>query len=707
MRLLSTALLTLATAVAPAQAAEFAFEDVLAQLETLMDLGRWGQAKRQLLAELERRAGEVGVVAHLVEVQEILLRCSFGAAHGPKQPAEVVAGELLDYEPGRGEIHLRYRPREDSAPADFFESGPDEEFWLHPLEWNGPFSIRLSGSSLDETVGVIACTDGTSVYVVLADSYLGLVRGREGEEGEFVGEPIAIDASAPWLLEVRVDTHTLEVFFGGERLIATDKPDDLFGHCGLTSFAGIDSIELEGKAELSWIQSKIDDVNAWARIEYEKTYDPKADLPPWLRPFDLSVAPGEEPDPELELFAGFGDAPQGVIDRARTLVEKQDWSAGLEFADALSEEQVGPRLKAWMRGLFLLRLGRKPEALAALEASLAMDRGDLATRRAHAQLLWEERDHATALSVSQALIADFPDHPGPYEDLAGALLLDARKQDVVALLARAAAAGVRSGELQAIERVLVRARRGPAWSHVHEYSSRHYVVRSDISRELCLEAARELDGAHRMFEMRLGRIESQGDELLPVYLFSGQGTYLLYAREVSGALPVHTAGVYSPALQQLLIWNLPRRAEMLRTVRHEGFHQFLDRRVGSAPVWLNEGLAEYFSFSRLERGRWAHGDRVEHHLAALRRPGFEWTPLEELLRLEPEEFYAGKGDRYAEAWHWVHFLESSGVQNGRRMRTLVDALANGTGESDALEFAFPAGERAELDRERRAHLLEP
>jgi hypothetical protein len=284
------------------------------------------------------------------------------------------------------------------------------------------------------------------------------------------------------------------------------------------------------------------------------------------------------------------------------------------------------------------------------------------------------------------------------------LLLSGRRDEATGVLRGAAQSGIRSSGLQSMERLLVRARRGPAWSHTYEYGSRHYVVRSDLSRELCLLAAQELDGAHRMFETRLGRIETPIGERLPVYLFSGQGTYLLYTRDLGGGLPVHTAGMYSPILGQLLIWNLPQREEMLRTVRHEGFHQFLDRRAGGAPIWLNEGMAEYLSHSRFERGRWAHGARVEDHLAVLRRPAFQWTPLEDLLRLEPETFYE-EGERYyAESWHWVHFLENSGIQNGRRIRALVEALAAGAGERSALETVFPASELPELDRARRAHL---
>ena len=45
-------------------------------------------------------------------------------------------------------------------------------------------------------------------------------------------------------------------------------------------------------------------------------------------------------------------------------------------------------------------------------------------------------------------------------------------------------------------------------------------------------------------------------------------------------------------VKQLLIWNVPERESMLSTIRHEGFHQSLDRISGEAPDWLHEGMAE-------------------------------------------------------------------------------------------------------------------
>ena len=53
---------------------------------------------------------------------------------------------------------------------------------------------------------------------------------------------------------------------------------------------------------------------------------------------------------------------------------------------------------------------------------------------------------------------------------------------------------------------------------------------------------------------------------------------------------------------------------MLQTVRHEGFHQYLDRLVSNPPVWFNEGLAEYFEMrDARERESWRRRERHPRH----------------------------------------------------------------------------------------------
>ncbi len=85
-------------------------------------------------------------------------------------------------------------------------------------------------------------------------------------------------------------------------------------------------------------------------------------------------------------------------------------------------------------------------------------------------------------------------------------------------------------------------------------------------------------------------------------------------------------------------------------LRHEVAHAYLHSAVPHIPLWLDEGLAEYYECHPARRGL----NHVQlERLAELLRSG--WQP--DLVRLEalipPQQM---NRDQYAEAWAWVYFL---------------------------------------------------
>lgn len=86
-------------------------------------------------------------------------------------------------------------------------------------------------------------------------------------------------------------------------------------------------------------------------------------------------------------------------------------------------------------------------------------------------------------------------------------------------------------------------------------------------------------------------------------------------------------------------------------LRHEVAHGYLHATVPNLPLWLDEGLAEYFEVPSANRGL------NRPHLQQLVASGeqSEWQP--DLKRLESKKTAAELSQHdYAEAWAWVHFL---------------------------------------------------
>lgn len=89
-------------------------------------------------------------------------------------------------------------------------------------------------------------------------------------------------------------------------------------------------------------------------------------------------------------------------------------------------------------------------------------------------------------------------------------------------------------------------------------------------------------------------------------------------------------------------------------LRHEVSHGYLHAAVPTLPLWLDEGLAEYF-----EVGEGRRGYNITHvQLLAAQAESDNWLP--ELTRLEALDSAADMTQQdYAESWAWVHYLLES------------------------------------------------
>lgn len=139
------------------------------------------------------------------------------------------------------------------------------------------------------------------------------------------------------------------------------------------------------------------------------------------------------------------------------------------------------------------------------------------------------------------------------------------------------------------------------------------------------------------------------DEPIHVYLFPNTEQFSDFIRSRYPLFP-HRRAFFVETDTRLAVyahWG-DRVAEDLR---HEVSHGYLHSIIPNLPLWLDEGLAEYFEVPRGHRG--LNLPHVDELLAA-RRAG-KWQP--DIRRLEAIK---SPGDMtqldYAEAWAWVHLL---------------------------------------------------
>lgn len=102
-------------------------------------------------------------------------------------------------------------------------------------------------------------------------------------------------------------------------------------------------------------------------------------------------------------------------------------------------------------------------------------------------------------------------------------------------------------------------------------------------------------------------------------------------------------------------------AGLWQVLAHEGFHQFVGYELGQAiPVWLNEGMAQYFETSTVKNGRLVPGNVDRRRLAmaqtliAARRAPL----LGELMGMDRTTFYANANTTYPMSWAAVYYLRA-------------------------------------------------
>ena len=169
--------------------------------------------------------------------------------------------------------------------------------------------------------------------------------------------------------------------------------------------------------------------------------------------------------------------------------------------------------------------------------------------------------------------------------------------------------------------------------------------------------------------------------------------------------------MYSSYLKQLLVLDSEPRETFMKTVRHEGFHQFFDSVLDAPPIWLNEGLAEYFASARTKQGSWRDGRLNEVRLSHLRTVPNKgvalqarMTKLSSFLQISQQEFMRKGQDNYAQAWALVHFLRHSSARNKAIYQELLAGLLAGDSNMVAIEKAFEGVDLQEMDRELQAYV---
>lgn len=200
------------------------------------------------------------------------------------------------------------------------------------------------------------------------------------------------------------------------------------------------------------------------------------------------------------------------------------------------------------------------------------------------------------------------------------------------------------------------------------FKSEHYTIYTNLTREEAQPYGRHMDQTFAEYTRRFSDFRRRDRREMPLYLLRTRQEYLDLV--ASFGFDVSTSGgvfFYSEKGSGLATWIEGHEEEVVfETLQHEGFHQFAHAYIGqNLPVWVNEGLAEYFSDGLLVKGRMRLGMATEQRVRVVQDAIDKSRSIDfdQLLDLTSQQWHDNMENgnprgylQYHQSWSVVYFL---------------------------------------------------
>lgn len=205
--------------------------------------------------------------------------------------------------------------------------------------------------------------------------------------------------------------------------------------------------------------------------------------------------------------------------------------------------------------------------------------------------------------------------------------------------------------------------------------NRYYIIHADLSPDDLREVSVRLDRMAEEYIQRTKGFPGKVTRKFPFFIYSDPKDYV-----AAGGFP-GSAGCFTG--DKLMAIAAKDDAVTWHVIQHEGFHQFVANTMGrNIPIWLNEGMAEYFGEGIFTGDGYEVGlippgrlKRVQKEIADGRLKS-----LSEMLNFSHVEWNAQLGIlNYDQAWSMVQFLVHG--DDGKYQKpfvSFVNAISRGT-----------------------------
>lgn len=219
----------------------------------------------------------------------------------------------------------------------------------------------------------------------------------------------------------------------------------------------------------------------------------------------------------------------------------------------------------------------------------------------------------------------------------------------------------------------------------------HFELYSDSDPQRAAGVLVDLERFRALFARLAPGLDLHSPAPLRMVAFDGPRSFAPYKarRDGGGTLLLGQFQRHSDA-NYLLLDGRTRVSSDYRVAFHELTHFFITHNVPRAPLWLNEGLAEYYGTFAIDGERAVVGRAIERHAEFLLLEN-QVRDLDELLETDgrsaanhgPQEV----GRFYALSWLLTHYLLSQ-PDGPDQVADYLLSLADGDDSETAFELAF-------------------
>ncbi len=226
-----------------------------------------------------------------------------------------------------------------------------------------------------------------------------------------------------------------------------------------------------------------------------------------------------------------------------------------------------------------------------------------------------------------------------------------------------------------------------------EVRSPHFIVVSNAGEKQAQKVAVEFEQIRGVFRQAMPFAKEHESPVVEVIAVKDENSLRELLPEFWAKGHSHPAGVFFQSLNKFFV---ALRTDVsgpspYETIYHEYFHSLTTPYFPDVPLWVAEGMAEFYGNTEIV-GKEASLGRPSAPLLGELREG-HWIPLDVLLKVDHSSPYYNEQSKtnifYAESWALTHYLMvGDNKAHHKMLNDYLIALSHGSTQEEASQEAF-------------------